>query len=185
MLGRFGDMSTLLLVKLFLAKCPLFYGAELWLLDNPNIQPAYTAWYVAARRIRKLHPWCHRRFVPIALGCKNVENMLARKFLKFACNCRDSGNVLIRSMFQSCFRDVRTLLGRNLRCVYLDFGNHATGHSIAKIISQLRRAPLIDPTEYQYTAIILELLDYRDGFLCIENIYRQEAQSMLDYVCIS
>ena len=62
-LGRFGDISSDVQKQLFLTKCSVFYGSELWPLECGALDSIYTTWNVAARRVYRLHPWCHRKFL--------------------------------------------------------------------------------------------------------------------------
>ena len=59
------------------------YGSQLWDLTLRESQRLYTAWYKAVRRIYKISPRSHSKFVYEITGDPPIDFQIHRRFIKF------------------------------------------------------------------------------------------------------
>ena len=83
LLLTFSHCHSSVKYHLFTTFCMPLYGSQLWDLTLKESQRLYTAWYKAVRRIYKISPHSHRKFV------YKIDFQIHRRFIKFVYSLRN------------------------------------------------------------------------------------------------
>ena len=92
---HFHHLSPALKSGLFQTYCQLFYGSQIWNLQNAVIESFNVAWRKAIRKLWGVPYRTHCNLLHHLMFGKNVVNILHSHFITFACSCLSSHNFKI------------------------------------------------------------------------------------------
>ena len=113
-LGDLSCMSTQIKVDLFNTYCMSLYGSHL--CDFENIQPLYTEWRKAVRRILKVPYRTHSKLLCHIARIIPPDVCIQQRFINFFYSGLRSSNDLVSYMFKNSICN-NTRLGSNLRVI--------------------------------------------------------------------
>jgi hypothetical protein len=99
---------------LFRTYCTSYYGCPLWDLRSLNGFSAF--WRKCIRRLLKLPPRTHSRFVAPLLKIPDLKTQLLLRFVNFLSSCFNSTNNLLKAC-SSLTLNSHSTVANNLRCV--------------------------------------------------------------------
>jgi len=114
----FRKLHPFVRYRLFQAYCTSFYGCELWLLTNCNIEALCVAWRKTLRRIWNLPSCTHSRLLPLICNCLPLFDEICRRPLHIIRTCVLHDSSLIRVVVHGalCARSQSILSQHVLYC---------------------------------------------------------------------
>jgi hypothetical protein len=113
-LGNFGEIACDVKNDLFQTYCTSFYGSHL--CEFSNLNPLYTEWRKAVRRVWKVPRRTHSRLLPHIIQAPPLPVILQQRFINFFYAGLKSKNNLVRYMFNNALCN-DTRLGRNFNYI--------------------------------------------------------------------
>jgi hypothetical protein len=161
----FRTLTSDIQYKLFRSYCTTYYGCELWLLTNNNIEDFCVAWRKSLRKIWNLPHRTHGFLLPLISKCLPVFDEICRVF-----HSRCMSNLGLNVWF-CCNR---------YRCSVADLLYRPMGDPIKAAAHDLFSDDMRRRANFLY-----ELLSLRDNRLDLNNfaLSKSEIVSMLDYIC--
>ena len=101
LLLTFSHCHSSVKYHLFKTFCMPLYGSQLWDLTLKESQRLYTAWYKAVRRIYKISPRSHRKFVYEIADDPLIDFQIHRRFIKFVHSLLRNKNQIV-NMCETC-----------------------------------------------------------------------------------
>ena len=186
----FRKLHTFVQYKLFQAYCTSFYGCELWLLTNHNIDGLCVAWRKSLRKIWNLPSCTHSRLLPLISHCLPLLDEFCRRSLNFIRKCVLHDSPLIRSVAQYGVFYARGLstLGQNvLFCTqrYQRSIHDIIYSSVDGIINSFAYNT-VDYGTHMAANLLTETLMIRDKVLNFSNgfsLTSDELNEIINYIC--
>jgi hypothetical protein len=185
-LGDFSDVSSTIRFDLFNTYCMSLYGSHICDLNDKNMSSLYTEWRRSFKRVWKIPPRTHTRYLCHIARTMPPDVILKQRFINFFYSCLNSINPLLRKI---CMNAVcsRSIMGRNITTIFNEIGLHICSlhlynpkyvcHAIAK-----HWWTQCNDDDVKIGNQIRELIDIRDSpssFVLTE----AECQYMLAFLC--
>ncbi len=167
-----------------------FYGSNLWDFYSQEFLSLCKTWNIAIRRIFKLSPQTHCRFLPHISLCNHVSHMLKCRFIKFMVGNICAKNAYVNYVANLCFKDASTCSGRNVLKIIseydVNFNVLTQPHHIKHVLNQKYGAIKSNDIhgEEWKISMISELIDCLNGF-SDNDLCEEENIFLLTDVCIS
>ena len=97
-----------------------FYGAPLWDMFSKNFERLEKTWNVSVRKMLSLPRNAHRYFLEPLAETPHIKKCLWSRFVRFVANITDGKKKVLRGMLNVIKDDVRSVTGKNLRCIMLN-----------------------------------------------------------------
>jgi hypothetical protein len=185
----FRTLTSDVQYKLFRSYCTSYYGCELWLLTNNNIEDFCVAWRKSLRKVWNLPHRTHGFLLPLISKCLPVFDEICRRVINFIRACISHESDLLRFVVSHGVFHSRCMsnLGLNVwfccnryRCSVADLLYRPMGDPIKAAAHDLFNDDMRCRANFLY-----ELLSLRDNRLDLNNfaLSKSEIVSMLDYIC--
>ena len=96
-----------------------FYGAPLWDMFSENFKRLEKTWNVSIRKMLSIPRNSHRYFLEPLSETPHISKSLWNRFVRFVLNIENGKKMVLRRMLDVIRNDVRSVTGRNLRCIKL------------------------------------------------------------------
>ena len=96
-----------------------FYGAPLWDMFSKNFERLEKTWNVSVRKMLSLPRNAHRYFLEPLAETPHIMKCLWNRFVRFVTSIADGKKKVLRGMLRVIENDVRSVTGKNLRCIKL------------------------------------------------------------------
>jgi hypothetical protein len=168
--------------------CTSFYGAEVWDLSHNGIEAICIAWRKGIRRIWRLPNTTHSVLIPELCETLPLVDMFYKRMLNFVYRCLNSQSSLVNfvARFGILSGQMDSVVGRNVLNCSLRYNT-----SIDRILRMefasrnINRFVVASQVESDISAILLELLQCRDGSLTLsnDNFNVTDIAAMIDFLC--
>ena len=182
---QFGYYNPRLVIKLLSIYSTALYGSNLWQIDTDDYQKLIKSWNIAVKTIWDLPHPTHTRYLESLSPVPHLEAVLTGRYLGFIQNLWKSKKTLLNLIFSSCFQDLRSLTGQNLRFLLQKHGKLSLADLIADrvVIKKSRVYPLPDEEVWK-TKIIEDICllkkDQLEIAFDLENL-----EDILQHICTS
>lgn len=183
LMSRFSFCDFEIRVKLFRSYCCSFYGCPLFRLNSLN--NLLVTWRKCIRRVCKLPPNTHCRFIPILLSTNDLKTQLLSRFAMFMLSCIRSTNPLIRLLTSENFIcSSKSSVANNLRdlLAYLNI-NFSTFISQSTYCIKSKFVNYFSEEDHAICECIIELRNHLDGFMNIDLFNCIESYQLLYSLC--
>ena len=182
---QFGYYNPRLVFKLLSIYSTALYGSNLWQIDTDDYQKLIKSWNIAVKIIWDLPHPTHTGFLESLSPVPHLEAVLTGRYIGFIQNLWKSKKTLLSLIFSSCFQDLRSLTGQNLRFLLQKHGKLSLADLIADrvVIKKSRVYPLPDEEVWK-TKIIEDICllkkDELEVAFDLENL-----EDILQHICTS
>ena len=180
-ISRFKNTTKHVKAKLISKYSYSFYGGQNWDLSDENIRPITIQWNKMVRRVYMLPYRCHTNILPIVIGHKSPQVMLAQRFLNHMKNMLLSSNPIIYYVAACADKYKQGQLGKNLKNVYFKYFAESNLECDLNILSKSKHL-IKDDVNASLGNFVCELVDIRDSALLLENFSTDEVNELLEYV---
>ena len=172
--------------KLTSLYCSSCYGSNTWDLFSPWARKYYTSWNVNLRIIWDLPYNTHRYFYEHLTQTRHLQVLLLKRFLRFLVSIAASQSSVCKMILYSCYRNVRSNTGANVRNIELAVKDKIViehlGKSVHKVVEKLHFEE-IPKEETWRIAVMKETVLMKLGYLEIAGFTVEEAELMLRFIC--
>ena len=161
------------------------YGSQLWDLTLKESQRLYAAWYKAVRRIYKISPRSHRKFVYEIADDPPIDFQIHRRFIKFVHLLLRNKNQIVNMCVKLAMEGSCSPLCNNISlvCFRYQLDRNAIARSsystFFPIVKRMHYNNLTndDKATVQFAKELISSRDYRVINLCKEHL-----SFLLDYM---
>jgi hypothetical protein len=184
----FKHLDSNVKYKLFTSYCTSFYGSELWLLANNNIDNILINWRKGLRRIWELPPQTHSYLLPLVSRCRPLFDELCRRSLNFIRSCLNSSYDLIRFVSMHGFLYGRgfSIIGQNVSFCRGRFDCYVKDiihRPINRVVGDGRHN-MLSVSQYGRGGLLRELLDIKSGAVTLAYpLSVDELTCIISYIC--
>ena len=182
---EFHSVSSDTLLKLIWTYATSFYGLPLWDLHSKECERLYKSWNVTVRNVLKLHRQTHRHLIEPLSGHPHLKSVLLGRYIGFHESLVNSPKFTVRYLARLFENDLRTVLGRTLRTLVMDFGVSDARKLSSKLVKKGFKYAAVPPGSEWKDGLALELISGRDLGLELLDFTRTEIDEMLTFVCTS
>ena len=185
LLLTFSHCHSSVKYHLFKTFCMPLYGSQLWDLTLKESQRLYTAWYKAVRRIYKISPRSHRKFVYEIADDPPIDFQIHRRFIKFVHSLLRNKNQIVNMCVKLAMEGSCSPLCNNISLVCFRYqldrnaiarSSYSTSFPIVKRM-HYNNLTNDDKATVQFAKELISSRDYRVINLCKEHL-----SFLLDYM---
>ena len=185
LLQEFHYVQPDILTKLINVYATSFYGAGTWDIFSRDCDRLYKSWNVTIRQVFDLDWSTHRYLIEHVSGCLHPRVMLASRLVTFHKSLVTSNKFPVRFLSRLNKKDLRTVLGRNMKVILDECGLPRLDQLSANLVKQ-NCCYFNVPMEQQWRLpLVSELLQVRGKNLHLGGYENTEVETMLKYLCTS
>jgi hypothetical protein len=104
-------------MSIFSSQCCHFYGVQTWRLRDGHLKDFMTLWNRCTRRLCRLPPKTHCRFLPHITEMKSPHDKICEMFLGIYERMSKSDNVFVKFIATKGTANIQTIIGDNLNYI--------------------------------------------------------------------
>ena len=174
----FRYASSYIRNELFKKMCMSFYGSQVLPLFGNFMQPVYTAFRKAVRRVWKLPRTTHCNLIPHLVGCIDIELWFCKRCINFINMACKSRNHVVRTIANMGLLGSYSVIGQNMRFLKSKFDM-----IVDNVYKTWNGQWSIDSNVCQCAQQIIELCNIRDSHH--QSHLLEECNVIIDYLCTS
>jgi hypothetical protein len=187
-LCTFYNVNCLTKTKLVKSYCTSFYGAELWDLSHKGIEAICIAWRKGIRRIWRLPNTTHSVLIPELCETLPLVDLFYTRMLNFVYRCLNSQSSLVKfvTRFGILYGQMDSVVGRNVLNCSLRYDTNIVWILKTEFAPhKINRHAAASQVDLDISALLLELLQCRDGSLMLsnDNFNSADIAAMIDFLC--
>ena len=144
-----------------------FYGSPLWDFYGIEINALHTTWNIGIRSLLGLPYKTHTRFLDNLSNIPHIKYSLKSRFIKFLSSLDKSDNPLIQQILQRCVTDNRSITGKNISQILIEYDIERNSkldfNSIYQFVVAKKFECTLEPIDMDACNIIKELIDCLQG----------------------
>jgi Reverse transcriptase (RNA-dependent DNA polymerase)/Endonuclease/Exonuclease/phosphatase family len=189
----FRKLHSFVLHRLFRSYCTSYYGCELWLLNNCNLQEFCGTWRKSLRKIWKLNQRTHCDLIPLICQCLPLLDEFCRRSLNFVRSCVTHESALTRfiALHGVAYARGYSFLGQNVlfcaRRYHCSIDDILYNNSTNSMINMFVGNSVDDNIRFSANFLI-ELIMLRDNMFKLSNgltLSAEELDDIIEYVSIN
>ena len=106
-----------IIMSIFRSQCCHFYGVQTWKLRGSHLKSFLTLWNRCVRRLCRLPPKTHCRFLPHIAEMQSPHDKICELFLGLYACMTKSDNVLVKFIATKGAGNMQTIIGDNLNYI--------------------------------------------------------------------
>ena len=159
-----------------------FPGSPLWNLFCREAEMIQNTWNTSCRIMFDLPLSTHRYFIQPLSNKLHLKNILMKRFLSLLSQINRSPKKVPRFLLNTIKNDARSTTGLNLRNMMLLFKKNNIDDVVEKDIIEYTYAPVEEKDEWKIQ-MVKELIDVKNDEVQIENITKEEADLIIEFLC--
>ena len=187
MLANFGNISSLVLCKIFNQYCSNLYGISLCDVSSKQYSQLCVLWRKAIRKVLSVPGRTYNNLLPLISGIQSLNEIVFCRITKFYLSMCNSENIILKCVARRCLFQSTSNMGKNINIIdrYVKLNNSLYNLSLTVILGELRKnlTQVLNDDKLMFNAeICKELINIRDG-LCISPLSFSECQELLEVIC--
>ena len=187
LIAEFGFLQSSLLFQLFLKYCCSLYGVVLCNIYTKSTENLKVAWRKAIRRIYKISPRTHNKFLPLLCNNMYIEMILEMRIFKFYQSILKSKCSAVKYVARCCLYQSTSNMGNNIsnmQIKYSSFVKHIVTNNYNKFRNEVMNNMLADVNtiDEAMAGVCMELIEMRDGMM-FSNLSTNECMELINEIC--